>query len=69
MMDYLKKQLDAGRDMVSIMSVGGNMQVVLKVKIESADALGIVARVKGMMGGLGEPKIFPWSCIANLSWD
>jgi hypothetical protein len=69
MMDYLKKQLEAGRDMVSIMNVGGNMQVLLKVKVEAADALGIVARVKGLMGGLGEPKIFPWSGIASLSWD
>jgi hypothetical protein len=69
MLEYLKRQLDAGHDMVTIMNVGGNMQVALKVKIESADALGIVARVKGLMGGLGEPKIFPWSCIASLSWD
>ena len=69
MMDYLKNQLEAGRDNVTIMNVGGNMQVALKVKIEAADALGIVARVKGMMGGIGEPKIFPWSCIASMSWD
>jgi hypothetical protein len=69
MMEYLKKQLDAGYDMVTIMNVGGNMQVALKVKIEAADALGLVVRVKGLMGGLGEPKIFPWGCIASLSWD
>ena len=69
MMDYLNKQLAVGQDMVTIMNVGGNMQVALKVKIEAADVLGIVARVKGLMGGLGEPKLFPWSCIASLSWD
>ena len=69
MMAFLKEQLAAGQDTVTIMNVGGNMQVALKVRIESADDLGIVARVKGLMGGFGEPKIFPWSCIASLSWD
>lgn len=69
MMDYLIKQLEAGKDMVTIMNVGGNAQVALKVKLESVDSLGIVARVKGMMGGLGEPRIFPWSCISSMSWD
>ena len=69
MMDYLNKQLQAGHDVVTIMNVGGNMQVALKVKIEAADTLGIVARVKGLMGGFSEPRIFPWSCVASLSWD
>lgn len=69
MMDYLKSQLQAGHDMVTIMNVGGNMQVSLKVKIEAVDDLGMVARVKGMMGGLGEPRIFPWACIAHIGWD
>jgi hypothetical protein len=69
MMAYLKQQLDAGRDMATIMSVGGNMQVTLKVKIEAADGVGIVARVKGLMGGLSEPRLIPWACIAYLTWE
>jgi hypothetical protein len=69
MMEYLKKQLDAGHVMATIMSVGGNMQVALKVKVEAADAVGLVARVKGLMGGLSEPRLIPWACISYLSWD
>jgi len=68
-MEYLKKQLDAGHDMATIMSVGGNTQVALKVKVEGADSVGLVARVKGLMGGLSEPRLIPWACIAYLSWD
>lgn len=69
MMEYLKKQLDAGHAMATIMSVGGNMQVALKVKIETADAVGMLARVKGLMGGYSEPRLIPWACVAYLSWD
>jgi len=52
MLEYLKVQLEAGRDLVTVMSVAGNTQVALKMKVEAADSVGIVARVKGMMGGL-----------------
>ena len=68
MIDYMTKQLEAGKDVVTI-HISGAIGMSQKVKVESFDALGIVARVKGMMGGFGEPIIFPWSCIAMLSWD
>lgn len=69
MLEYLRSQLEAGNTMATIMSVGGNVQVALKVEIVAYDEVGIVARVKGMMGGMGEPKLFPWACIASLSWS
>jgi len=69
MIDYMTQQIEAGKDVVTIWNTGGNAGASRKVKVESFDALGIVARVKGMMGGFGEPIIFPWSCIAMLSWD
>ena len=69
MMDYVKKQLEAGRDLVSFLGLGGNTQLVLKGKIESADEVGMVICVKGMLGGLGEPKVYPWSAIGWLSFE
>lgn len=69
MMDYLQSQLEAGRNEATIMSIGGNAQVSLKVRIEAADSVGIVACSKGMMGGWSEPRLWPWACIASLKWD
>lgn len=69
MLEYLKVQLEAGRDLVTVMSVAGNTQVALKMKVEAADSVGIVARVKGMMGGFSEPRLVPWARLATLHWD
>lgn len=69
MLDYVKKQLEAGHDMVSFLALGGNTQLVLKAKVELADEIGMVLRVKGMLGGIGEPKVYPWSAIGWLSWE
>jgi hypothetical protein len=69
MLDYVKSQLEAGHRMVTIMSVGGTMQVSLKAELVAADLAGIVARVGGMAGGLSEPRMIPWSSIAYLTWE
>lgn len=69
MLDFIKQRLDNGKNDAVIMSVGGNAQVSLKVQIQSIDQIGMVCRVKGMMGGFGDPKCFPWGCIASVSFD
>ena len=52
----------------SIMAIGGNMQVALKVRIENVDEIGMVCRVKGMTGGWSEPRLRPWACVPHLSF-
>lgn len=48
----------------SIMSVGGNTQVALKVEVTAADNVGILCRAKGMLGGYGGISFRPWASIA-----
>ena len=50
------------------MSNGGNTQVSLKVEIDSFDNVGLVCRVKGMMGGLGDLQCYPWASIAFIKF-
>ena len=66
MLKLLADKMQNGPVHASIMAVGGNAQVSLKVQIESCDEVGIVCRVKGMMGGWGEPQLRPWACIAHV---
>ena len=49
-----------------IMAVGANAQTSLKVSIEEIDDVGMVCRVKGMMGGWSEPQLRPWACVAHV---
>ncbi len=51
------------------MAIGGNAQVSLKVQIEQVDNVGMVCRVIGMMGGVGEPHVRPWACISDVKFD
>jgi predicted ABC-type sugar transport system permease subunit len=69
MIDYLNKRLESGPTDARIMAIGGNVQVALKVKIESVDQVGMVCRTYGMLGGLGEPMLRPWACVAHVSFD
>jgi hypothetical protein len=69
MMSFLNERLAGGPIEARIMAIGGNAQVSLKVQIEQIDDVGMVCRVKGMMGGLGEPQLRPWACISNVSFD
>lgn len=69
MMKYLNEMLQAGPVQARIMAVGGNAQVSLVVMISEVDAVGMVCRVKGMMGGYGESQLRPWACIASISFD
>lgn len=64
MLTHLKSLLAAGPIQTSLMSVGGNIQVLVKVQIEQADEIGILCRTKGMLGGYGDLQIRPWASIA-----
>ena len=66
MLDYLKKRLESGPCEASIMAIGGNAQVSLKVMIEEVDAVGMVCRVKGLLGGWSEPQLRPWACVTHV---
>lgn len=68
MLDYVVKGVEAGRTDAGIMAIGGNAQAYHKVQIVSVDALGIVCRVKGMLGGYGEPQARPWACISHFEF-
>lgn len=68
MLAKIQEYIDGGRKQLSIMSVGGSTQVALKVEIDSFDEVGMVARVKGMMGGLGEPQCFPWATVSSIKF-
>ena len=69
MLAYIEQRLSEGKNNAVIMSVGGSTQVSLKVQIDAVDQVGMLCRVKGMMGGYGEPKCFPWGTIASVSFD
>lgn len=66
MLRLLQDKLANGPFEASIMAVGGNAQSSLKVKIEEVDAVGMVCRVKGMMGGWSEPQVRPWACVSHV---
>lgn len=67
MLNYLREALKNGPVQGSIMAVGGNTQVSIKVEIIEVDEIGMVCRSKGMMGGWGDVHVRPWSCIATVS--
>ncbi|MGF7172210.1 hypothetical protein FHS91_003915 [Sphingobium xanthum] len=69
MLEYLRQLLDAGEVEATIMAVGGSTQVSLKVKIEAIDEVGMVCRVKGMLGGWSEPQLRPWACVSHISFQ
>jgi len=69
MLRYLRERLEAGPVDATIMAVGGNMQVALKVRIEEADEVGMVCRVKGMMGGWSDSQLRPWACIGHIMFQ
>ena len=68
MLAKIQEFMDEGRRQLTIMSVAGNTQTSLKVEIDSFDNVGMVARVKGMMGGLGEATCFPWATVSSLKF-
>lgn len=68
MLGTILKTLESGPLETSIISVGGNTQVSLKVKIIAADETGIVCQTKGLMGGYSDEfQLRPWATIAVLS--
>lgn len=67
MLRILQEHLAKGPLETSILAIGGNTQVAVKVMIFEADEVGIVCQSKGMMGGYGEPHLRPWASIASLS--
>lgn len=66
MLQLLEQKLESGPIEASIMAIGGNTQVSYKVMIEAVDAVGMVCRVKGMMGGWSEPQVRPWACVSPV---
>ena len=68
MLAKIQSYMDEGKRQLVIMSAGGNAQVALKVEIESFDNVGMVARVKGMMGGMGEPQCYPWATVSFVKF-
>jgi hypothetical protein len=51
------------------MAIGGNTQVALRVQIEQIDEVGMVCRVKGMLGGWSEPQLRPWACVSHINFE
>jgi hypothetical protein len=64
MLQYIRTILAKGPLFTSIMVVGGNTQVSVKVQILEVDEIGMVCRTKGMLGGYGEIMLRPWASIA-----
>lgn len=69
MLEYLNAKLASGPVQASIMALGGNTQVALKVQIEQIDGTGMVCRVKGMLGGWSEPQLRPWACVSHIIFE
>jgi hypothetical protein len=67
-LEYVKRGLAEGKNMADIMVVGGAQHLALTVQVDEVDDLGIVARPKGMMGGIGEPQCHPWACISKFAF-
>ena len=66
MLRLLQEKIASGPFEASIMAIGGNTQVSYKVMIEEVDAVGMVCRVKGMMGGWSESQVRPWACVSHV---
>lgn len=64
----IQSYMDEGKRQLTIMTAGGNAQVSLKVEIDGFDQVGMVARVKGMMGGMGDPQCFPWATVSSVKF-
>lgn len=69
MLHFLRERLESGPIEASIMAVGGNVQVALKVKIEQVDEVGMVCRSKGMLGGWSDLHVRPWACVAQVMFS
>ena len=67
MLELLTEKLKGGPVEASVVAIGGNVTVTLKVQIDAVDSVGMVCRVKGMLGGYGEQQLRPWACVASLS--
>lgn len=66
MLKFLRTKLEAGPVEGSMVVVGANMQLTLKVRIIDIDEVGMVCCVKGMMGGWGDPHVRPWPSIVSV---
>lgn len=67
MLKLLLERLKDGPLETSLLAIGGNQHLVLKVKVFDADEVGIVCQSKGMLGGYGETHLRPWANIGHLS--
>lgn len=68
MLEYVKQGFASGKNMASILITGGAQHLALTVQLVAVDEIGIVARPKGMMGGLGDVQCHPWACIGTFSF-
>jgi hypothetical protein len=69
MLQTLLDRLADGEFETSITLNNGAGPTVLKVRIQAADQVGIVASVKGMMGGWSDPVAYPWPAIARVGLE
>lgn len=69
MLKTLLDRLADGEFETSITLNNGAGPMALKVKILAADQVGIVASVKGMLGGWSEPVAYPWPAIARVGLE
>lgn len=67
MLERLLKKLADGPFETGIVVHGPSTQLALKVRIITADQVGITASVKGMMGGWSEETGYPWTAITKVS--
>jgi hypothetical protein len=66
MLQRLRARLEHGPFETQLLEIGASTQLVLKVAILEADEVGIVCRVKGMLGW-GDVQGRPWSRVAWIN--
>lgn len=68
-LEMLRKLLAEGAVETTIGIHGVNVMLAKKVRIESADETGIVARIKGTLSGYGSPRMFPWPAVMYIDLE
>jgi hypothetical protein len=69
MLQTLLDRLADGEFETSITVNNGAGATVIRVRIQAADQVGIVATVRGMMGGWSDPVAYPWPAIARVGLE
>jgi hypothetical protein len=66
MLERLQTALADGPVKVELVLHSVGVQMVKKAIIHAADYVGIIAQLRGPLGGIGNERMFPWTAISAL---